>query len=108
VEDDYRASKIRVLSLAKQLLAGRLGVIAAARELAPLRHDAEPELSEILLVFTGIASETDGLPVGAVRRQWSAEALERKDREIAEAEEFYRGSAMEAATRLVRLLEILQ
>ena len=35
-------------------------------------------------------------------------ALERKDREIAEAEEFYRDSAMEAATRLVCLLEVLQ
>ena len=65
-------------------------------------------MNEILLIFTGIASETDGLPVGAVRQQWSAEALERKDREIAEGEEFYRDSAMEAATRLVCLLEVLQ
>ena len=106
--DDYRASEIRVLSLARQLLAGQLGVIAAARALASLRHDAQPELSEILLVFTAIASETDDLPVGEVRQHWSTEALERKDREIAEAEEFYRDSAVKAATRLVRLLEFLQ
>ena len=108
MDDDYGARKIRVLSLAKQLLAGQLGVIAAARALAPLRHDAEPELSEMLLVFTGIDSETDNLPVGEVRQHWRAEALEGKDREITEAEELYRDSAMKAATSLVRLLEVLQ
>jgi hypothetical protein len=108
VGDDYRAREIRVLSLARQLLAGQLNVIAAARALAPFGHDAQPELREILLVFAGINSETDDLPVGEVRQRWSAEALERKDREIAKAEEFYRDRAMEAATRLVRLLEFLQ
>jgi hypothetical protein len=108
MNDGDRARQMRVLSLAKQLLAGQLGVIAAARGLASLRHDAEPELNEILLVFTGIDAETDALPVGEIRQHWNAEALERKDREIAKAEEFYRASATEAATRLVRLLEVLQ
>jgi hypothetical protein len=97
-----------MLSLAKQLLAGQIGVIAAARALAPFRHDARPELSEILLFFAGIDSETDQLPIGEVRQHWSAESLQRKDREIAKAEEFYLESAMKAATRLARILEVLQ
>jgi hypothetical protein len=96
----------RILFLAKQLLGGQIGVIAASRELSALRHKVEPPLAEALLVFTAIDSETDALPIGEVRQQWSDEALGRKDPEIAEAESRYRETAMEAATRLLQLIEI--
>ena len=95
----------QILSLAKQFLGGQLGVIAASRELSPLRHEVEAELAEALLVFTGIDSETDTLPIGDVRHHWSPEALGRKDREIMEVENFYRQQATEAASRLLQLLE---
>ena len=95
----------QVLHIAKQLLAGRLGVIAASRELSRLRHDVEPQVAEVLLTFVGIDSETDTLPIGAVRKEWNPEALERKDRQIVEAERFYRDSAIESACKLIRLLE---
>lgn len=95
----------QILSLAKQFLGGQLGVIAASRKLSPLRHEVKAELAEVLLVFTGIDSETDTLPIGDVRQHWSPEALERKDREITEAENVYREPAIEAATRLLKLLE---
>jgi hypothetical protein len=71
-----------------------------------LRHDAEPQLGKILLTFAGIDSETDTLPIAGVRKEWNLEALERKDREIAEAEQFYRDSAMNAAAELIRLLDV--
>jgi hypothetical protein len=95
----------QILSLAKQFLGGQLGVIAASRKLSPLRHEVEAELAEVLIVFTGIDSDTDTLPIGEVRQHWSPEALERKDREIIEVENFYRQSATEAAMRLLQLLE---
>ena len=41
----------QILSLAKQFLGGQLGVIAASRELSPLRHEVEADLAEVLLVF---------------------------------------------------------
>jgi hypothetical protein len=94
-----------ILLLAKRFLAGQSGVIATARALAPFRHGATSELGEILLIFTGIDSETDSLPVGRVREYWNPESLQRKDQEIAQAEDFYRSAAVDAATRLVRLLE---
>jgi hypothetical protein len=94
-----------ILFLAKQFLAGQLGVIETARALSPLRHYANSEVSEVLLAFTVIDSETDCLPLGKVRQHWTAEALERKDREFVEAEDFYRSTAIDAATRLVHLLE---
>jgi hypothetical protein len=95
----------QILSLAKQFLAGQLGVIAASRKLSPLRHEVEAELAEVLVVFTGIDSETDTLPIGDARQHWGPEALARKDTEIMEVEKFYRQSATEAAKRLLQLLE---
>lgn len=100
-----RNTEIEILHIAKELVAGRLGVIAASRELNRLRHHVEPEVAELLLTFEGIDSETDTLPIGEVRKQWNPEALERKDREIGEAEGFYRDSAVEAAGKLIRLLD---
>jgi hypothetical protein len=99
-------AKSRILSLAKLLLSGQLGVIAASRELGPLRHEVEAGIAEVLVTFAGIDSETGTLPIGEVRQHWGPEALDRKDREIREAEEFYRDTAMQAATRLLQLLEV--
>lgn len=81
-------------------------MIAASRELGYLRHEVEPRVAKVLLTFTGIDSETDALPVGDVRKEWSPDALKRKDREITEAEDLYRNSAINAASELIRLLEI--
>jgi hypothetical protein len=94
----------QILSVAKRFLGGQLGVIAASRELSPLRHEVEAELAEVLLVFTAIDSETDTFPIGDAGQHWSPEALDRKDREIMEVENFYRQPATEAASRLLQLL----
>jgi len=98
--------RAQVLSLARQLLAGKLSVIAAARGLSALRCDFDPDLQTELRTFVGIDSETDDLPIGEVRKYWSREALERKDREIAECERIFRDNAIEAAIELIRLLEV--
>jgi len=105
--DAERQTKVRVqiLRIARQMLAGEVGIIAASRELGYLRHEVEPQLANVLVTFTAIDSETDALPVGDLRKEWSAEALERKDKEIAEAEDFYRDTAINAATELIRFLE---
>src|SRR5215470_4421033 len=110
-ENDYKQAserdknvRSRILFVANQLMVGQLGVIAASRELSHLRHDADPEAAELLLTFAGIDSETDALPIGKVRNEWNREALKSKDIEIAEAEQFYRVSAMNAAAELIRLL----
>ena len=80
-------------------------MMAASRELSRFRHDVEPRIAEVLLTFAGIDSETDTLPIGEVRKKWSREALDRKDREIKEAELIYRDSAMSAAADIIRLLD---
>jgi DNA-directed RNA polymerase subunit RPC12/RpoP len=101
-----RGVEVQILSTAKELISGRLGVIAASRELSRFRQDVEQQIADVLLTFVGIDSETDTLPVGGVRKEWNREALERKDKEIAEAERIYRNSAMTAAAELIRLLDM--
>jgi hypothetical protein len=101
-----RNIRVQILEVAKQLIAGQVGVIAASRQLSHLRHEVEPRVAEVLLTFTGIDSETDALPIGRVRKEWNQDALKVKDREIEDAERFYRDSAMSAAAELIRLLDV--
>lgn len=103
--DRQEQIRVRILRVARELVIGEIGVIAASRELGHLRHEVEPLLANVLVTFTAIDSETDALPVGDVRKEWSPDVLKRKDKEIAEAEDFYRESAINAATELIRLLE---
>ena len=55
---------------------------------------------EDFLTFTGVASESDHLPIGNVRAHWHPNALEQKDEEIAAFEDLYRKPVVEAAKRI--------
>lgn len=94
-----------MLALSRGLVAGYVGVIAAARELKGFNDGVEPEIGALLNVFAGIDSETDALPIGDERALWNAEALVREDRKILAAEQRWRDDALAAATQLIRLLE---
>lgn len=106
ISERQKSIQLRISKVAEQLIAGRLGVIAASRELSRLRDYAEPQVAEALLTFVGIDSETDTLPIGNVRKEWNRDALKEKDRQITKAEKFYRNTAMNAAAELIRLLSL--
>jgi hypothetical protein len=73
--------------LARRALNREMSAIAAARELAALRHRvAAGDDDSDFLVCVAIDSETDALPLGPVRQYWAADALAKKDADIAEAE----------------------
>jgi len=79
-------SRREAVAVARGVLAGRRDPIVSARELARLRfslgvNDDDPDFT----CFVAIDSETDALPVGPEREQWSAEALERLEPDIANA-----------------------
>ena len=61
-------------------------MIEASRELACLGHAPDVMNEEIHKVFVGACSETDHLPIGAVRDLRNPQVLEEKDREIADME----------------------
>ncbi len=93
----------KVVAIAQDLLAGRIGVLEAARQIDALRGDRVglDELDPDFVTFLAIDSETDDLPVGESRRDWAADALAEKDIEIARCEELYRRQAVESASHLV-------
>jgi hypothetical protein len=91
-----------MLNLARQLVAGEVGAIVAARELNTFHDVVEPEIRAILDTFVGIDSETDALPLAdEVRQLWDPDALEAKDALIAEAERHWHDRAVAAANRLI-------
>ena len=94
----------RAIELARELIAGELGIIEGCRELSSLRHAFGDPFAEDFLPFVAIDSETDDLPIGPVRREWNAEALARKDIEIARCEAIYKSQAIEACKRLITRL----
>ena len=100
------SNRQKVVAIARELLAGRIGVVDAARQIDAFRGDRVglDEFDPDFVTFLAIDSETDDLPLGETRRHWAADALAQKDREIARCDELYRAQALEAASHLVARL----
>ena len=93
----------KVVGIARELLAGHVGVLEAAHRISALRGDRVQldEFDPDFVTFLGIDSETDDLPLGEDRAHWAPDVLVEKDLEIARCDELYRSQAIEAASRLV-------
>ena len=82
-----RPGRRRVVATARAMLDGKLSFIEGARELSRLRHHVgELERDPDILVFTGIDSQTDALPLGETRKLWAPDALAKLQPEIDRAE----------------------
>jgi hypothetical protein len=103
-EHQQRASN-QIVTIARSILSGELGIIAGARQINGWRFDVRAEHDPDFLFFVGLDSETDHLPIGESRQHWSAEALRAKDAEIAQYESFYRTRALEACKSLIQKYE---
>jgi hypothetical protein len=91
----------RIAARTRDLLEGRLGVIAAAREFAELEFLVRASDDPDFITFNAIRSQADHLPIGPERQHWSASALTREDKEIEAVEDFYRERAFAAARNLL-------
>jgi hypothetical protein len=93
----------RVAQIAQDLLDGRVGIIAGARQISALcgGHVGLDEFDPDFRAFIAIDSETNDLPVGQTRQHWSPGSLAKKDEEIARCEALYREPARKAASHLV-------
>jgi hypothetical protein len=102
--DDYVASRRRLVAqLAEQVLSGSLSAVEGGRQVANLRHELGlPEDDPDLLVFTLIESETDDLPLGGERANWSLRALTQKQPDLSAAESWAKETGLEAFRNLVR------
>ncbi len=96
----------KIVAICEAILNEEIGVIAGSRRLNYLRCELELDRDEDFLTFVAINSETDHLPVDSERRHWSVEALERKDKEIAESEAAYKDHAIESCKKLIARFDL--
>jgi Protein of unknown function (DUF2489) len=96
------SNRQKVASIAQDMVDGRIAIIDGSRQLAALLHRIDvAEFDDDFMPFVGIDSATDSLPIGESRKHWASDALEKKDAEIAGAEEHWGDYALSACTRLV-------
>ena len=98
-EECYLRGKI--VAICEAALAEEIGTIAASRRLSALGLELFDGRHEDFIIFDAVDSETDDLPVDTERKNWTAEALERKDVEIAQAEAMYKSDVIAACRRLI-------
>ena len=96
--DEQRKAMVLV---ARRILDGSTGIVAGARELHSLRFPSRAETDKDILIFVGIDSESDHLPLGEVRQHWSVKALKAKDAELQAYEARVRDRAFAACQNLI-------
>jgi hypothetical protein len=101
-EADWIADCASIVQCALALIEGRTGVIESARAMFRLAHNVRDEGDPAFTVFCAIYSESDVLPVGEERKNWSPSALQREDTKIELFEERWRDRALQAAQLLVK------
>jgi hypothetical protein len=101
-QDPASAARTSIVETARALLDGQIGVLEAARRIASLRLDADPNQEDPdLLAFAGIESQTDELLIGDAVQGWHPDVRDEKVREIAEADAFFRPGALASASALL-------
>lgn len=106
--ESYVASvRMRVVDTARLMLGGQLNFLEGARVLSSLRHEAAVRDNDPdFMALVAIDSETDALPIGAVRQYWSKEALEKLESECKDAEVWARKFGTEACESLIRRFHV--
>jgi len=98
-EEYYLRGKI--VAICEATLAEEIGIIAASRRLSALGLELFDGRHEDFIMFDGVDTETDHLPVDKERKNWDAEALKRKDMQIAEAEASYKDEVFAGCRKLI-------
>lgn len=99
-----------MISIAKRVLSGEIGLIEAAREFEEIKDyfilQAPDSLQfDDFSVFLDIKFEAADLPVGEdARRNWDKDELAKKDIEIRKVEEKYKGAVFAACHRILARL----
>ncbi len=100
-EEEWTKLCCQISARSADLLEKRLGIVDAARQLSALGHSVRASDDADFTTFTAIDSESDHLPIGAVRREWAPDALRQKEAEIHAIEDRWRDAAFTAARNLL-------
>ena len=91
-----------IVSAARRLLAGEIGVVQAAREIARQCSTVDPHMQDVeLLGFIGIDSESDRLVPEQFIQNCDPSLHDQKRKEFSDFERFYLESALKDAAVLV-------
>lgn len=90
----------RIADAARELLAGRIDLVEAARRILAWQARCG-ERDAAFLIFAGIDAETRRIPSQSERENWWPDALALRDAERRLYEEKHGEAAREAARRLV-------
>ena len=96
----------KIVAVCESVLREEIGVIAGSRRLKSLGFEVFNDHDADFMIFAVIDSETDHLPVGWERKNWSPEALKNKDQEIAEFESVCKEEAFKACRTLIQRLDM--
>jgi hypothetical protein len=99
-EESVAQARERVAGAARDLLAGRIDLVEAARRILAWQLRAD-DRDAAFLVFAGINEETKTLPSESERDNWWPDALALRDADRRIYEERHGDAAREAARRLV-------
>jgi hypothetical protein len=97
-------SSERAKEIALRSIDGNYDLLLACRDLARLRDGMPCVPDDLMDVFIGVASEIDGLPIGAEREHWAAEPLRLKDILVTTYREQVTDGVMKALRALVLTL----
>ena len=96
----------KIVAICEAMLREEIGIITGSRILKSLGFELFADHDEDFSMFVAIDSETDHLPVDFERRNWSIEALERKDKEIENYEASAKADAFETCRKLIKRFAI--
>ncbi len=92
----------KIVAVCEAVLREEIGIIVGSRKLTGLGFELFDAHDEDFLAFVAIDSETDHLPVDIERQNWSVEALERKDKEIASYEANAKEDVFKICKKLIK------
>ncbi|WP_070360094.1 hypothetical protein [Duganella sp. HH105] len=101
-EQYLESVRSQVAQTAQAMLADETSYILGARKLDSLRHEISGmDRAPDFMVFVAIVSETDGLPVDAMRENWDGLALDKLQSEIDAAEAWAKSHAEFVCAKLL-------
>lgn len=107
INEKYKAFlQGKIVAVCEAILSEEVGIILGSRKLTYLSHLISDDNRNEFMIFIAIDSETDHLPVDLERKNWSIEALKRKDKEIAEYENDFKEDVFSACKNLILRLSI--
>jgi hypothetical protein len=101
-----RGVKIRLLAIARSIIAGHIGLLDGCSTVAAAAFplDVEGPLEDLLRRFATVSGEIDEYPVGRPRELWASAALAAKDAELREYEQRLRLGVLADCARLEAMM----